>query len=241
MEFSIAAVFLMGLLGGAHCAAMCGGIVSAISLRRDGIRLRPTYHVAYNAGRIASYTLAGALAGLTGAGALLLEQLLPVRTLLYVIASLLLVVHGLYLAGIGRGNAYLERAGGRIWTYIQPWSRALLPVDAPRKALLLGALWGFLPCGMVYGALAVALASGHPANGALTMLAFGLGTAPNLLAMGYATATLRQQLNKRYVRLTAGAFVIGFGVIGLARAMQPAADTIAPHTYSAHAHANTGD
>jgi len=239
MEFYIAAVFLMGLLGGVHCAGMCGGIVGAVSWRRGESMRRPAYHVAYNAGRIGSYTLAGTLAGLAGAGGLLLEQLLPVRTLLYVTASILLIVQGLYLAGIGRGNAYLERAGGRIWAYIQPRSRALLPVDTPGKALLLGTLWGFLPCGMVYSALAIALATADPVNGALTMLMFGLGTAPNLLAMGYAAGTLRRQLNKGSVRLAAGMLVIGFGVIGLTRVMDPAAE-LAPHTASAHVHASTG-
>lgn len=240
MEFSISAVFLMGLLGGAHCAGMCGGIVSAFSLRSTGTATHRGYDLPYNAGRIASYALAGALAGWVGAGGLLLEELLPVRTLLYVLASILLIAQGLYLAGVGRGVAFLERAGGKLWSYIQPWSRSLLPVDSARKAFLLGALWGWLPCGMVYSALVVALASGHPVSGGLTMLAFGLGTLPNLLALGYAAGRLRPQLKLGKVRLAASALIVAFGLLGLARVIQPAEEAATPHTPGAHAHVRAG-
>ena len=236
MEFSVSAVFLMGLLGGAHCAGMCGGIVGAFSLRRPGMVAHRGYALSYNGGRIGSYALAGALAGWAGAGGLLLEELLPVRTLLYVLASLLLIVQGLYLAGVGRGIPLLERAGGTLWSRIQPWSRSLLPVDSARKAFLLGALWGWLPCGMVYSALVMALASGHPVSGALTMLAFGLGTLPNLLALGYAAGRLRPQLRLGKVRLAASALIVAFGLLGLVRVIQPAEEALAQLTPGAHAH-----
>lgn len=210
---------------------MCGGIVSAISWRRapaaagpGSTAARPLYHLAYSTGRIGSYTLAGFLAGSIGSGALLFEQLLPVRAALYILASLMLLAQGLYLAGVWRGVAYLERAGGRIWRHIQPWTRRLVPIDSAKKALALGALWGWLPCGMVYSVLATALASGHPVGGGLTMLAFGLGTLPNLLAMGFAAERVQPLLKNARVRLTAGALVMGFGVIGFVRALQPAHD-----------------
>ena len=194
------------------------------------------YDLAYNGGRIGSYALAGALAGSVGAGGLLLEELLPMRTLLYVVFSLLLIAQGLYLAGVGRGVPFLERAGGKFWSCIQPWSRSLLPVNSTRKAFLLGALWGWLPCGMVYSALVMALASGHPVSGALTMLAFGLGTLPNLLALGYAAGRLRPQLKLGKVRLAASALIIAFGLLGLGRLIQPAEEALAPLAAGAHAH-----
>lgn len=230
----------MGLLGGAHCAGMCGGIVGAFSLRRAGMAAHHGYALPYNGGRVGSYALAGTLAGWAGAGGLLLEELLPVRALLYVLASLLLIAQGLYLAGVGRGIPFLERAGGRLWSYIQPWSRSLLPVDSARKAFLLGALWGWLPCGMVYSALVMALASGHPVRGGLTMLAFGLGTLPNLLALGYAVGRLRPQLKFAKVRLAASALIVAFGLLGLARVLQPTEEALAPLTPGAHAHVRAG-
>jgi sulfite exporter TauE/SafE len=106
------------------------------------------------------------------------------------------------------------------------------------KAFALGALWGWLPCGMVYGALVVALASGDPVSGALTMAAFGLGTLPNLLALGYAAGRLRPRLGS--IRIAASAVLVAFGIFGLARAIQPAPDVLAPAP-GAHIHVRAGD
>ena len=147
-ELAIVSAFLVGLLGGVHCAGMCGGIVGAISLRTSTVPIRrdparperPIYHLAYNAGRIGSYTVAGAVAGWLGSGGLLFDDLLPVRTILYVLASLMLLAQGLYLAGVWQGLARLERAGGRLWSHVKPWSRRLLPIDSATKAAALGAL-----------------------------------------------------------------------------------------------------
>ncbi len=230
-ELTVVSAFLVGLLGGAHCAAMCGGIVSAISWRNAPASLRnassggrATNHVAYSAGRICSYVFAGTVAGWIGSGALLMDPLFPVQTGLYLLASLLLLAQGLYLAGIWRGVVYLERGGARIWRHIQPWTRRLVPIDSATKAFALGVLWGWLPCAMVYSVLAIALASGHPLSGAMTMLAFGLGTLPNLLAMGFAAGRLQPLLKHVRLRLVAGVLVMAFGVSGLIRALQPVAD-----------------
>ena len=249
MELAVFSAFLVGLLGGVHCAAMCGGIVGAISFQSPAIAVRrtpaatarPMYHLAYSTGRIGSYTIAGTIAGWIGSGGLLFDDLLPVRTILYVLASVMLLAQGLYLAGVWQGLAHLERAGGRLWIHIKPWSRRLLPVDSASKAAALGALWGWLPCAMVYSVLTVALASGHPISGALTMLAFGLGTLPNLLGMGLAAARMRPLMKDVRVRRIAGALIIGFGAIGLVRAVQPAHDhgaTLSSH--ESHVHDRTG-
>ena len=220
--------FLVGLLGGVHCAAMCGGIVSAISLRsrlppiRAASPARPaSNHFAYNAGRVGSYIVAGAVAGWIGSGALLLEQLVPARTILYVVASLMLLAQGLYLAGIWRGVVHVERMGSRIWRHLQPMTRWFVPIDSAPKAFAIGALWGWFPCAMVYSVLATALASGHPLAGALTMLAFGLGTLPNLLAMGLLAERMRPYLKHVRARQVAGALIVAFGVAGLVRVLQP--------------------
>lgn len=249
MELAVFSAFLVGLLGGVHCAAMCGGIVGAISLRTSTVDVRrdlaapprPIYHLAYSAGRIGSYAVAGAVAGWLGSGGLLFDDLLPVRTILYALASVMLLAQGLYLAGVWHGLARLERAGSRLWIHIKPWSRRLLPVDSASKAAALGALWGWLPCAMVYSVLTVALASGHPISGALTMLAFGLGTLPNLLGMGLAAARMRPLMKDVRVRRIAGALIIGFGAIGLVRAVQPAHNhgaTLSSH--ESHVHDRTG-
>ena len=154
------AVFLTGLLGGVHCAGMCGGIVAALSGQAGSRRL--PLHLAYNGGRVASYAAAGALAGAAGGLGLLLDGVLPVQLALYVLANLMLIALGLYLAGVSSVVAGTERLGLALWRRIQPLTRGLLPADTLPRALGLGVLWGWLPCGLVYAVLATALLSGNP-------------------------------------------------------------------------------
>ena len=119
-DSSYFALFLIGLLGGTHCIGMCGGIVGALSL---GGASRPTLHLAYNAGRIASYALAGAIAGALGGASLILADQLPLRLLLYLAANLMLVALGLYLLGVRRALAFTERFGQRLWRHATPQYR----------------------------------------------------------------------------------------------------------------------
>jgi sulfite exporter TauE/SafE len=209
-------VFLTGLLGGVHCAGMCGGIVTALS--GQAARGRWWLQLGYNAGRIVSYAVAGALAGAAGSIGLLLDDMLPVQLVLYVLANLMLIAIGLYLAGMSRVAASLERLGLLLWRRIQPLTRPLLPANTLPRALALGLLWGWLPCGLVYGILMTALLAGDPLNGAAIMAAFGLGTLPNLLLAGLALRRLNAVRYARSVRLVAGSLVLSFGIYGLAHA-----------------------
>ena len=206
------ALFLVGLLGGTHCVGMCGGIVGALSL---GAPARWSMHLAYNAGRILSYAAAGALAGALGAASLTLEGQAPVRLGLYLLANLMLVALGLYLLGVTRALAFTERAGQHLWRRLQPLTRLFLPARTVAQAFPLGLLWGWLPCGLVYSALATALGAGSPARGALLMLAFGLGTLPNLLLAGILLARLNEFVRRPAVRIASGLLVLGFGIYGL--------------------------
>lgn len=211
--------FLVGLLGGVHCLGMCGGIVGALSLQRSGAPPVRGFHFAYNFGRILSYGAAGALAGAIGMAA---GGAASVRVGFYVLANLMLLALGFYLAGLWQGVALLERAGGLLWARIRPLATRFVPVDSTPRALASGLLWGWLPCGMVYSVLTSALFSGSAVRGFLVMLAFGLGTLPNLLAIGLTADRLRPLLRKPSVRRGAGLLVAGFGVAGLARmAMHP--------------------
>jgi sulfite exporter TauE/SafE len=219
MTFSagvLGAVFLTGLLGGVHCMGMCGGIVAALSGAGGANRLG--LQLGYNLGRIASYMAAGALAGFVGSLGLLLGGALPVQLALYVLANLVLIALGLYLAGISRVAAIMERLGMGLWRRIQPLAARLLPASTLPRAAALGLLWGWIPCGLVYGILVTAALSGDPLTGATTMAAFGLGTLPNLLLAGIAWRKLRSLTQARPVRVGCGALVLGFGVYGLAHA-----------------------
>jgi sulfite exporter TauE/SafE len=216
-ESSYLALFLIGLLGGTHCIGMCGGIVGALSL---GAGSRPELHLAYNSGRIASYTLAGAIAGALGGASLALSGQLPLRIVLFVLANLMLVALGLYLMGITRALAFSERFGQRLWRHVQPLTRRFLPARSVAQAFPLGLLWGWLPCGLVYSALVTALTSGSALHGAGLMLAFGLGTLPNLLLAGLLAVRLKDYATKPAVRITAGLLVLGFGLWGLFAAIR---------------------
>ena len=216
-ESSYFALFLVGLLGGTHCIGMCGGIVSALSM---GAASRPSLHLAYNAGRIVSYGVAGAIAGALGGASLALSDQLPARLMLFVLANLMLVALGLYLMGVTRALAFSERFGAKLWRHLQPLTRRYLPTRTMAQAFPLGVLWGWLPCGLVYSALVTALSSGSAARGAALMLAFGLGTLPNLLLAGLLAVRLKAYAAKPAVRFSAGLLVLCFGLWGLFAALR---------------------
>ena len=225
---SLLPLFTVGLAGSVHCIGMCGGIVGALSV---GVPSPPpraviTIHavqdssglrvLAYNGGRIGSYMLAGALAGgLAGAS---MVRMASLQIAGYWLANLMLVALGLYLIDAWRGLARLEAAGNVLWRRVRPLLQPLLPMDTPLKALAVGGLWGWVPCGMVYSALLTAMMAGSALHGAAAMAAFGLGTLPTLLGMGLLGARLRRQLQRRRVRIASGLLVLGFGLLGLLRA-----------------------
>ena len=211
----LVSVFSAGLLSGVHCAGMCGGIVGAVSMHLPRSRWPGLYHLAYNGGRLSSYTTAGMIVGALGKGGLMLKGILPVQQMLFALASVMLIVMGTYLAGIWQGVRYIENAGGLLWKKIQPYSRGLLPADSLPKVFGLGVLWGWLPCGLVYTVLLSALAMGDALRGGLVMLAFGLGTLPNLLAVGLFFGSIKKFAQIRPVRLVAGTLVAGLGAYGL--------------------------
>jgi len=217
IELSLIGAFLVGLLGGGHCAGMCGGIVGAVTMTLPKSRPKIGFLLAYNLGRISSYALVGVLAGAIGASSFFLEHVLPIERILYGLASLMLIVLGLYLAGIWQGVTKLEKVGSVIWKKLQPLSKRFLPVTTVSQAFLLGTIWGWLPCGLVYSVLIAALATASPMQGGMLMLAFGLGTLPVLLAMGMMAVSLKAWLQNVWVRRISGLLVLGFGVLGLVR------------------------
>ena len=225
-------LFMVGLAGSVHCIGMCGGIVGALSIgsgtpapgrpviaiavARPALQTNVLRVLAYNGGRIASYMLAGAVAGgIAGAGMLNIAAL---QVAGYWLANLMLVALGLYLMDAWRGLARIEAAGNIVWRRVRPLLQPLMPMDSACKALAVGALWGWVPCGMVYSALLTAMLQGSALNGAAAMAAFGLGTLPMLFGMGLLGTRLRAQMQRRPVRIASGVLVLGFGLLGLLRA-----------------------
>lgn len=215
MQSLVAAAFAAGLLGGVHCAGMCGGIAASLSLGARGPIL--ARQLEFNAGRILSYAAAGAVAGLAGNTLQASGDVLFAQVALFAFANFLVMLLGLYVAGWGHALLRLESAGRILWRRVEPLARRLVPIDTAGKALAAGAAWGWVPCGLVYSMTALALASGSAGAGAAVMVAFGLGTLPTLLLAGFAAQRLQILRRAAWVRRTAGALIIALGIVGLAR------------------------
>lgn len=202
-------LFVMGLVSSAHCLGMCGGIMGALSLAipAEARGRRWLILVFYNLGRIGSYTFMGLLAGFFSGKLQALIGSSPLR----ILAGVMMLAMGLYLADWWRGLTKLESLGRYLWVYIQPWGKKLMPVTSAPRALLLGGLWGWLPCGLVYAALASALTQPAPLLAAGAMLAFGLGTLPAVLAAGVMAQPLARALQRRPLRLLLAAVVMLLG------------------------------
>ncbi|WP_228550818.1 sulfite exporter TauE/SafE family protein [Endozoicomonas sp. OPT23] len=209
---TLLAALTIGLLGGTHCIGMCGGITSALSLSLKGrssfdtARLLLTYHL----GRISSYALAGIILGTLGW--FLGDASQSLQQGLRYLAGFMLIAMGLYISGWWKGLMKLEKAGNVLWKRIQPIASKLIPVKTTGNALALGALWGWLPCGMVYSTLIWSASSGSPAQSGLLMAAFGLGTLPTVLLTGIFARQLTAFIQSAVTRNIAGLMMIVFGL-----------------------------
>jgi len=204
---------LTGLLGSIHCIGMCGGIVGILTMglpldvRQNSQRLQ-LYLLTYNLGRLSSYTLAGLLVGSIGQQ---LAQWLPFAIHTW-LASLLIIALGLYITGWWPILLLLEKLGSRLWKKLSPFTQKLLPVQTLTQSFTLGILWGWLPCGLVYTALALSLATGNALTGGMIMLTFGLGTLPLLLILGNSAPWLLKTTRHPLLRNLLGILLIALGI-----------------------------
>lgn len=205
--------FSVGLLSSLHCIGMCGGISGLLGASlppevrgRDGALI--AYLAAYNAGRLATYVLAGALIGASGTGLLQAAGQGYGYLLVKGLGTAILAAIGLYVAGWFPALALVEGAGVPLWRRLEPLARRLLPARSPGQALLQGLVWGWLPCGLVYSSLLWAFSAGGAANGALVMLGFGLGTLPAMLGTGYLAGPLLDLIRQPYLRQAVGLSIV---------------------------------
>ena len=228
---ALTTAFLAGLLGSAHCLGMCGGISGLFALHASvrGLSRQLPMALVYNAGRLASYAVLGfAVAAVGGRFAALTPAAgKPVR----LIAGAVIVLIGLQIAFNVRALGFLERMGGAAWARLSPLAGRLLPVDSLPRALGLGLLWGLIPCGLVYSVLLVAATSARAVDGAMIMLAFGIGTAPAMLLTGLGAARLAQMMQDRRTRLGAGLLIVMLGILTL---FMPVTALFSPGPHSHH-------
>jgi sulfite exporter TauE/SafE len=216
MDSILITALMVGFLGGVHCLGMCGGVVGALTfslepkVQASWWRMLP-FQLAYNIGRISSYVIIGTLFGFLGSALGSIATFLPAQQLLQVMAGLFMISLGLYLGGWWFGLVAIEKVGSSVWKRLSPYAAKFTPVKYIHQAWLYGLVWGWLPCGLVYSMLIMALSAGSALQGGLVMLAFGLGTLPNLLLMGVFAFYFTKISRNLWVRRFAGVSVMAMG------------------------------
>lgn len=200
--------FFLGLLGGTHCLGMCGGIAATVSMSSPGGSKGLGLLLGYNSGRIISYGIAGAI---LGSLSWLIENP-TIQLALRTFAGLMLIFMGLYIAQWWQILSKVEQAGGIVWKQISPLASRLLPVKTLGQSILLGLLWGWLPCGLVYSTLIWASAASDWVLSAELMIAFGLGTLPVMLLTGVLAQQVKQILQKSLTKHISGSVIILMGI-----------------------------
>ncbi|NZA28538.1 sulfite exporter TauE/SafE family protein [Luteimonas sp. SJ-92] len=211
---TLGAALLAGLMGGAHCAAMCGGIATGFSAMAPGGGWRAALEP--NLGRVGGYVLAGAIAGGVGHGIVRAAQLDWLAWGLRAAVGLVLVVVAARLLDRRGRLGFLSRPAAGAWSRLRPLQRRLLPADTSAKRIGLGVLWGWLPCGLSTTLLLAAWLQADARNGALTMAAFGLGTLPVMVPLTWSGARLGRWLQQPRWRTAAGLLVLAAGLLTLA-------------------------
>jgi sulfite exporter TauE/SafE len=212
--------FVVGLLSALHCIGMCGGIAGALSFsiptrEREVWPRFLAFLLVYNLGRVVSYALAGAVLGSLGGFLVEMGGGLGLHDVLRWLAALLMVGIGLYIAGWFPRFTLIEQIGQPVWRRLEPYARRLTPVDSLFKAGLYGAVWGWLPCGLVYTMLVSSPAQAGAFAGALYMAVFGLGTLPALIATGFFAGRLYRFSTDSRLQAAAGLVVVALGLFTL--------------------------
>lgn len=217
-ELTFSAAFLVGLAGSVHCIGMCGGVISAFSFATPPNANKELYALAYNIGRISTYVMLGALTGY--AGSIFSSANVTNFPILDYISIVFLFLLAFYISDIWKGLSYLEKLGGIIWRRVQPISKKLIPIKSPFHAILYGALWGFLPCGLIYSSLTWSLSSQSALQGAGMMLAFGLGTLPALVLISLGFQSLLPIIQSKKTRQGVALILVLSGIFLLYRQFQ---------------------
>lgn len=222
--------FLMGLFSSMHCIGMCGSIIGTLTLSlspkiRNNKKLLLPFIFNYNFGRITSYTIAGAIAGIVEAILTMHVGETHGHRTLQLFSAAIMASAGLYIAGWFPRFAYIEKAGVQLWKMIEPYGRKLIPVKNRTQAYLFGMVWGWLPCGLVYAALALAATAGDVRRSALTMLAFGIGTLPAVMGVGIMVDVLTRLSRMLRFKQAIGLFMIFLALLAALPWLNPMAYT----------------
>jgi len=227
---------LAGLGGAAHCAAMCGPLTLVLGADAFVEAHHPvSVALRFNVGRLVAYGTAGGLAAGLVDSTVQATGLLFATEILRMLAAAMLALVGIGLLGLP-GLTALERRLAPLWRMarlgLAPLTRVAMRAPSPWRPFLFGLLWLFIPCGLVWSMLLVAATRGSVAAGAMSMLAFGIGTSPAVLSLSIAGTRLTQWLNGRRTRRVLGIVLVLTALGSTAVAVQHAGFG----TSNAHAH-----
>ena len=231
----VGAALIAGLSGSLHCVGMCGGIAGALAVRNAGASGGFRWHsvFAHHVGRLVSYTVVGGLAGVSGGTLQSMYDPARLGSWLRLGTAVLIILLGLRLALRWNAFALLERVGGQLWARIAPAAGRIATRSGPLAPLGLGALWGFLPCGLVYSLLLLAALTGTAIEGALVMLVFGVGTLPAMLMSSLLSARVIRHAGRPFTRAVAALMLVSFG---LATAVAPVRQLYESNESHTHVH-----
>jgi len=213
---ALSAAVVAGLLGSAHCIGMCGGISGLFAVNANVASLRSNlpFALTYNLGRVISYAVLGLIVG--GFGSVVVKASPGIASGVRILSGIVIILVGLKVAFDLRLLNAIERMGASLWSRIAPAARGLVPVTSLRRALGLGLVWGWFPCGLVYSMLLIAATSANATDGAIIMVAFGLGTMPAMVMTGLGAARLAQIMRRKNARLGLGLLIVTLGLLTIA-------------------------
>ncbi len=209
---TLSAAFIVGLAGGIHCIAMCGGI--AVGLAGTEKKTLLPRALLSNIGRVLGYVLAGAIAGGLGHGIVRAAQLAAFQNWVRLMVGLILFIAAIRIIFPAAQIGFFSQLGNRLWMLVQPLHRGASRLDGSARHLALGMLWGWLPCGLSVTMLGAAWFEASALHGALLMLFFGLGTLPVMTSIGWSGARLFNFNNTSW-RIAAGVIVATLALLTL--------------------------
>lgn len=213
LDISCFIAVFTGILSSAHCLGMCGSIILFLTINLKN-KNKKLYNYTYNFGRIISYVIIGFLSGFFG---ILINELAYSNLLLAIklISEISVINIGLYIIFGSKILIILEKFGFFMWNYLQFYIKFLLPIKNFWQAIIIGIIWGFIPCGIVYNVLIWSISFGSITKSSFLMFMFGCGTLPSMLLTGYYSMLYRNFVNNRLTKSIFGFIFIFIGLIGI--------------------------
>lgn len=210
IDISYFIAILTGILSSTHCIGMCGGVVIFLSISSNNNK---NFYYIYNFGRIISYFTIGIVSGIIGI--LINDFFNKILLFLKLISNLAIINIGIYIIYNSKTLLFLEKLGFIAWNKIYKYINLFFPIKNVLQAIIIGFIWGFIPCGIVYNVLIWTINCGSIIKSSFLMLLFGIGTLPAMLLTGHSAILYKKAINNKLIKKILGFLLIFLGVIGI--------------------------